>query len=93
MKIIVKCGSDECREEFKADIKEPIWICPHCDREIKNKNYPFLTVPLMEALSKPDEANWRSLHDDLLQRAIEKVKELEKEIVELNRRIEELESK
>ncbi|UCH90098.1 MAG: hypothetical protein JSV49_05505 [Thermoplasmata archaeon] len=93
MQIIVKCGSDECRSEFRADIKERDWICPNCDRVIPNKNYPFLTAQLMEAKTKPDEANWKALHEDLLQRATELVKEREDEIAELKERIEKLEKK
>lgn len=93
MKIIVKCGSDECRTEFRADISDPEWICPNCDRVIENKNYPFLSAQLMEALTKPDEANWRALHDDLLERAIKKVKEQEEEMAKLEERIKELENK
>jgi hypothetical protein len=91
MEIIVKCGSDECRGEFRAEIKEKEWICPHCDRVIDNKNYPFLSAKLMEALTNPKQADWKELHDELLTKAIEMVKEREDIIAELEKRIEELE--
>jgi len=92
MQIIIKCGSDECRKEFRADIKVPEWICPHCERVIPNKNYPFLTAKLMEARSNPDNVDWKKMHEDLLADAIEKIKDKEEEINKLKKKIENLES-
>jgi hypothetical protein len=87
MQIIVKCGNDDCRSEFKANVKDPEWICPQCDRVIPNKNYPFLTAKLMQARSKPEDANWERLHDDLLEKAAEIIKEKDAEIEELKKRL------
>ena len=91
MQIIVKCGSEECRKEFRAEVEEPEWVCPHCERVIENKNYPFLTAKLMEARSNPDNVDWKELHEDLLADAIALVKEKEEEIKKLEKKIEDLE--
>jgi len=93
MQIIVKCGSETCRKEFKAKTNEPEWICPNCERVIENKNYPFLTARLMEAKANPDKANWKLLHDELLEKAAEIIREKDREIENLNKKIGDLEKK
>ena len=93
MEIIVKCGSETCREEFKARTGEPQWVCPKCDRVIENRNYPFLTARLMEAKANPGTANWKLLHDELLEKAVTIIKEKDKEIEELKKKMGDLKKK
>ena len=93
MEIIVKCGSESCRKEFKARTNEPEWVCPNCERIIVNKNYPFLTARLMEAKSNPDKANWKLLHDELLEKAAGIIREKDKEIEILAKKVKNLEKK
>jgi DNA-directed RNA polymerase subunit RPC12/RpoP len=69
MQIIIKCGGEGCGREFKGETEERNWLCPYCDHEIENKNYPFLCARLMEAKRVPDETDWRDLYDFLLEKA------------------------
>ncbi len=66
MNIRVICGDDDCRKEFSADTEEPEWICPDCDRVIKNPHFPFLTARVMHSRFRPDQVDWEELLDRLL---------------------------
>jgi len=68
MQMIVKCGDDECREEFKVASEEPAWECPACGRVIQNKNYPFLTAKLMQARIDGDQNDWKKTFEELLEK-------------------------
>ena len=69
MRMKVKCGDLDCREEFFVDSKDPVWECPSCSREIINKNYPFLTAKLMQAKIEGDMADWKNRFTELLEEA------------------------
>ena len=69
MKIIIKCGGEDCRREFNGETEERSWLCPYCDHEVMNKDYPFLCARLMEAKRVPDETDWRDLFDYMLDKA------------------------
>ena len=66
MNIRVICGNDDCRKEFSADTEEPEWVCPDCDRVIKNPHFPFLTARVMHSRFRPDQVDWEELRDRLL---------------------------
>jgi hypothetical protein len=86
MRMIVICGNENCSQEFNADTKDQEWICPHCDRIIENKNYPFLTAKFMDAKINPDFADWKELYEELIE-------ESRKIIAEKDSIIKDLESK
>ena len=65
MKMMVKCGDDNCRNEFSADTEEPEWVCPRCDRVIKNPHFPFLTARIMHSRYRPEEVDWEYLFEKL----------------------------
>ena len=75
MQIIIKCGGEGCGREFKGETEESSWLCPYCDHEVENKDYPFLCARLMEAKRVPDETDWRDLYDFLLEKARMKILE------------------
>ncbi len=96
MRIIIVCGNPECGEEYNADSNDSLFKCPFCGREKENPYYPFLTARLMHAKSAPAEADWKALHDDLLERARRMSSELreragflEEDIRKLRRRLPE----
>jgi len=96
MRIIIICGNEECKQEYNADSEDRHWTCPHCGREKENPYYPFLTVRLMHAKSEPDEADWKGLHDALLEKARRRLLELkdrseflELEVARLRKRLPE----
>lgn len=66
MKMIIKCGNDECRKEFSANTVDPYWECPDCARRIENRFFPFLNARLMEAKANPDGTNWAKLFKEHL---------------------------
>ncbi|MDP6155717.1 MAG: hypothetical protein QF682_06215 [Candidatus Thermoplasmatota archaeon] len=66
MKMIIKCGNDECRKEFSANTVDPYWECPDCSRKIENRFFPFLNARMMEAKANPDKANWAKLFKEHL---------------------------
>jgi len=66
LNIRVICGDDDCRKEFSADTEEPEWVCPECDRVIKNPHFPFLTARVMHSRFRPDQVDWEELLDRLL---------------------------
>jgi len=69
MRMMVRCGNEECENVFYADSKDPVWECGNCGREIVNRNYPFLTAKLMQGKIDGDNADWRSLFMELVERA------------------------
>ena len=96
MRIIIVCGNPECEEEYNADSNDSLFKCPHCGREKENPYYPFLTARLMQAKSMPAEADWKALHDELLERARrmasdlrERATLLEEDVRKLRRRLPE----
>jgi hypothetical protein len=96
MRIIIVCGNPECDEEYNADSNDSLFKCPHCGREKENPYYPFLTAKLMQAKSMPAEADWKALHDELLEKAKrtafdlrERASFLEEDIRKLRRRLPE----
>jgi len=88
MQIFIKCGGDGCGREFKADTEQGLWLCPHCDHEIKNKNYPFLSARLMEAKRLPEEADWKDLLDLVLRNA--RVKMIENNMLRVETGLEKI---
>jgi hypothetical protein len=90
MRIIIICGDDECGQEYPADTKDRIWECPHCGRSRENQYYPFLTAVLMNARIHAADADWRTLHDDLLATAQGKVADLLDRMTYLRRDVEKL---
>ena len=87
MRMIVICGNEDCNQEFDADTKDREWKCPHCDRVIVNKNYPFLTAKFMDAKINPDLANWQDLYEELLEEACKLVAEKDEIIDELESKL------
>ena len=69
MRMLVKCGDQDCKNEFYVDSMDPVWECTNCGREIINQNYPFLTAKLMQAKIDGDLADWRSMFIDLIKTA------------------------
>ncbi|MFO8050721.1 MAG: hypothetical protein R6V01_03375 [Thermoplasmatota archaeon] len=66
MRMKVKCGDPDCREEFYVDSLSPVWECPNCSREIINRNYPFLTAQLMQAKIDREQTNWKAMYKKLI---------------------------
>jgi len=66
MKMLIKCGSEECRTEFAADTTDPFWKCPACAREIENRHFPFLNAKLMDSKVRPEKAEWKNLFHEHL---------------------------
>lgn len=66
MRIYHACGNAECGEEYPTDTLDRLWVCPHCDRELPNPFYPFLTARLMNARIHADETDWQEMHAELL---------------------------
>ncbi|MFW3145978.1 MAG: hypothetical protein ACMUIE_04115 [Thermoplasmatota archaeon] len=69
MRMQVKCGNMDCRNEFYVDTMDPVWICDNCSREIINANYPFLTAKLMQAKIEGEQADWKEMFGLLLDMA------------------------
>lgn len=69
MRMLVRCGDQDCNNEFYADSKDPVWECTNCGREIVNQNYPFLTAKLMQAKIDGDRADWREMFIELVKTA------------------------
>jgi hypothetical protein len=96
MRIIIVCGNPECGQEYNSESTDRLFKCPHCGREKENPYYPFLTAKLMHAKSMPAEADWKALHDELLEKARrmafdlgERASFLEEDIRKLRRRLPE----
>ncbi|MGA1873727.1 MAG: hypothetical protein ACMUHY_08645 [Thermoplasmatota archaeon] len=66
MRMMVRCGDEECKTEFYVDSKEPVWECTNCGRQITNRNYPFLSARLMQAKIDGDAADWRTMYAELI---------------------------
>jgi len=69
MRMMVRCGDQDCKMEFYVESKDPIWECPNCERTITNRNYPFLTAKLMQAKIDGDSADWEGMFKDLVKTA------------------------
>jgi hypothetical protein len=69
MRMMVRCGDQDCKNEFYVESKDPVWECPNCAREIINKNYPFLTARLMQAKIDGDMTDWKVMFLELLKTA------------------------
>ena len=69
MRMMVRCGNEECENVFYVDSKDPLWECPECGREIVNSNYPFLTAKLMQAKIDGDSADWKTMFVELVEQA------------------------
>ena len=78
MRMKVICGDEECREEFFVDSKEHIWTCPGCNREIENRNYPFLTAKLMQAKIDGSQADWKTRYEEIIEEAAAHINERSK---------------
>ena len=85
MRIYHACGNPQCGEEYPTDTKDRLWKCPHCDRELPNPFYPFLTARLMNARIHPDDTDWKEMHDELLSTANRKHEHLRERIEDLER--------
>jgi len=66
MKMLIKCGNEECRAEFAGDTTEPFWKCSACDREIENRHFPFLNAKLIDSKVRPEKAEWKNLFHEHL---------------------------
>ena len=69
MRMLVRCGDQDCKNEFYVDSQDPVWECINCGREIINQNYPFLTAKLMQAKIDGDRADWRGMFIELVKTA------------------------
>jgi hypothetical protein len=69
MRMMVRCGNEDCENVFYVDSMDPRWDCTKCGREIINRNYPFLTAKLMQAKIDGEKADWKSLFIELLERS------------------------
>ena len=69
MRMMVRCGDQDCKMEFYVDSKDPVWECPNCERVITNRNYPFLTAKLMQAKIDGDATDWKGMFLDLIKTA------------------------
>jgi predicted RNA-binding Zn-ribbon protein involved in translation (DUF1610 family) len=69
MRMMVRCGDQDCKNEFYVESNEPVWECPNCAREIINRNYPFLTARLMQAKIDGDLTDWKVMFMELLKTA------------------------
>jgi hypothetical protein len=75
MQIIIICGNDDCRQEYKVDTNDRVWECPHCGRKRESDHYPFLTAKLMQARIDGDMADWETIHNEAVEKADVKVQE------------------
>ena len=69
MRMMVRCGDEECKTEFYVDSKDPVWECTSCGRQITNRNYPFLTARLMQAKIDGGSADWKLMFAELVKTA------------------------
>ena len=75
MRMKVICGDTDCREEFFVDSKDAVWECPNCERELINRNYPFLSAKLMQAKIDGDEADWKNRFGEIIEEAKNAIEE------------------
>lgn len=80
VRIFVACANPDCGEEYPVETDDRHWDCPHCGRELENRFYPFLTARLMNARIHSEEADWRQHHDELLERARGRARELREHV-------------
>jgi hypothetical protein len=67
--MLVRCGDQDCKNEFNVDSKDPVWECTNCGREIVNQNYPFLSAKLMQAKIDGNQTDWRGMFIELIKTA------------------------
>jgi len=75
MRIIIICGNEDCRQEYKVETTDRFWECPHCGRKRESENYPFLTAKFMQARIDGDSGDWETILTEALQKADTKVQE------------------
>jgi hypothetical protein len=75
MRIIIVCGNDNCRQEYKVETTDRFWECPHCGRKRESENYPFLTAKFMQARIDGDNGDWETILNEAIQKADTKVQE------------------
>jgi hypothetical protein len=83
MQIIIVCGNDDCRQEYKVDTNDRFWECPHCGRKRESDHYPFLTAKLMQARIDGDAGDWETIHNESVEKANVKVQENDQRIAQL----------
>jgi len=83
MQIIIVCGNDDCRQEYKVDTNDRYWECPHCGRKRESDHYPFLTARLMQARIDGENGDWETIHNESLEKADVKVQENDRRIERL----------
>jgi hypothetical protein len=83
MRIIIVCGNDNCRQEYKVETTDRFWECPHCGRKRESDNYPFLTAKFMQARIDGDNGDWETILNEALQKADTKVQENDLRIARL----------
>ncbi|MGA1820580.1 MAG: hypothetical protein ACMUHU_06190 [Thermoplasmatota archaeon] len=69
MRMMVRCGDEECKTEFYVDSMDAVWECTNCGRQITNRNYPFLTARLMQAKIDGSSADWKLMFAELVKAA------------------------
>ncbi len=69
MRMMVKCGNEDCKSEFYVESKDPVWVCQECEREIINRFYPFLTAKLMQAKIDVGSTDWKEIFLELIKTA------------------------
>ena len=83
MRIIIVCGNDDCRQEYKVDTTDRFWECSHCGRKRESDNYPFLTAKFMQARIDGDNGDWETILTEAIQKADTKVQENDQRIARL----------
>jgi hypothetical protein len=73
LRMQVKCGNEDCREEFYVESAEAVWECPICSREIVNRYYPFLSAMLMQAKIDGGQTVWKAMFKKLIASAREQI--------------------
>jgi|GEM_PF-1164082 len=75
MRIIIICGNEDCRQEYKVETTDRFWECSHCGRKRESENYPFLTAKFMQARIDGDNGDWETILNEAVQKADTKVQE------------------
>src|SRR5512137_1787412 len=75
MRIIIICGNEDCRQEYKVETTDRFWECPHCGRKRESDHYPFLTAKFMQARIDGDNGDWETILNEAVQKADTKVQE------------------
>jgi len=83
MRIIIICGNDDCRQEYKVETTDRFWECSHCGRKRESDHYPFLTAKFMQARIDGDNGDWETILNEAVQRSDTKVQENDLRIARL----------